>query len=267
MLRQEDAQLGHANFAAYSRESTHWGKGGHFREEAGVLFFATGSWIPVNCNGAFRLDPDVSATEIVPRADDFFARLGRGYCVKVRDTSEDDDLRAACQDAGLVEFRSGGPEMALDTRLSDAPAPPDIDLRLVTTEAEVADFSRVNGEAYSTYGMPPDQIAAIFNCASDLLSCSDLMSVVAYRDGQPVSAAQVFLSHGIAGIYWVGTVEAARGQRLAEMVTRVVGNMAFDRGARLSTLQASPMGEPVYRRMGYVELYRYQDYVRWSAAG
>jgi hypothetical protein len=267
MLQQEAGQLGHANFAAYSRESTRWGQGGQFCDEAGVLVFATGSWIPVNSNGAFRLDPDVAATEVVARADDFFAPLGRGYCVKVRDTSEDDDLRAACQEAGLVEFRSGGPEMALDTRLSPALPSQETDLRLVTTEAQVADFSHVNGEAYSTYGMPPDQVAAMFSRPASLLSCPDLISVVAFRDDQPVSAAQVFLSHGIAGIYWVGTVEAARGQGLAELVTRVVGNMAFDRAARLCTLQASPMGEPVYRRMGYVELYGYQNYVRWSAPG
>jgi hypothetical protein len=267
MLQQEAGHLGHANFAAYSRESTRWGQGGQFRHDAGVLVFATGSWIPINSNGAFRLDPDVGATEVVGRADDFFAPLGRGYCVKVRDTGEDDDLRAACQEAGLVEFLSGGPEMALDTRLSDAPPPPETDLRLVTTETQVADFSHVNGEAYSTYGMPPDQVAAMFSCPGNLLSCPDLISVVAYRDNQPVSAAQVYLSHGIAGIYWVGTVEAVRGQGLAEVVTRAVGNMAFDRGARLCTLQASPMGEPVYRRMGYVELYRYQNFVRWSVPG
>jgi predicted acetyltransferase len=89
---------------------------------------------------------------------------------------------------------------------------------------------------------------------------------VAYRGRHPVSAAQVFLSHGIAGIYWVGTVEAARGEGLAEAVTRAVGNMAFDQGAGLSSLQASRMGEPIYRRMGYVDVYRCEDYVRWSAA-
>jgi hypothetical protein len=243
-----------------------WGEGGDFREEAGVLLFATGSWIPINCNGAFRLDPAVDAKEVVERADDFFGELGRGYCVKVRDTGDDDDLRAACQAAGLEKFRSGGPEMVLDAPLADVSLAPGVELRIVTTEAEVVDFSAVNGEAYTTYGMPPDQVAAVFSRPTNMLACADAISVVAYRDGEAVSAAQVFLSHGIAGVYWVGTVSSARGRGLAEAVTRVVGNMAFDRGARFSTLQASPMGEPVYLRMGYVELYRYEDYVRWPAA-
>ena len=37
-------------------------------------------------------------------------------------------------------------------------------------------------------------------------------SAVAYLDGAPVSVAQILLSHGIAGVYWVGSLEAARGR-------------------------------------------------------
>ena len=57
-------------------------------------------------------------------------------------------------------------------------------------------------------------------------------------------------SHGIAGLYWVGTVEQARRSGLGRAVTAAVTNIAFDRGASLVTLQASVMGEPVYRVHG-----------------
>jgi len=77
-----------------------------------------------------------------------------------------------------------------------------------------------------------------------------------------VAAAQTLLSHGIAGVYWVGTVEGARSRGLGEAVTRAVTNAAFDRGATANSLQASPMGEPIYRRMGYEEIYRYTTYTR-----
>ena len=267
MTDPEMAELGHANLVAFWRESSRWGEEGQVREESGVLVFATGSWIPINCNGVFRLDPGVTAKEAVAQADEFFSQLGRGYSVKIRDSGEDDDLRAACEEAGLVPFGAGGPEMVLEARAIDVAPPPGVELRVVGSESEVGDFALVNGAAYSTYGMPLDQVAAVFSRPASVLSCAELISVVAYRAGQPVSAAQAFLSHGIAGIYWVGTVEAARGQGLGEAVTRAVGNLACDRGARLLSLQASPMGEPIYRRMGYRELYRYENWVRWSATG
>ena len=74
---------------------------------------------------------------------------------------------------------------------------------------------------------------------------------------RPVSVAQILLSHGIAGVYSVGSLEAARGPDRGA-VTRHVTNLGFDLGATNVQLQASPMGEPIYRRMGYEDLYRRQ---------
>ena len=78
-----------------------------------------------------------------------------------------------------------------------------------------------------------------------------IAAVVAYRGDEPVAAAMTLLSHGIAGVYWVATLAAARGQGLADVVTRAVTNRGFELGAAVNTLQASPMGESIYRRMGY----------------
>ena len=43
-------------------------------------------------------------------------------------------------------------------------------------------------------------------------------------------------------------------------------NLAFEHGASSCTLQASPMGEPIYLRLGYETIYRYEEYVRWPEA-
>jgi predicted GNAT family acetyltransferase len=69
------------------------------------------------------------------------------------------------------------------------------------------------------------------------------------------------LSHGIAGIYWVGTVPSARRRGLATLCTQAVGNDAFAQGARRVVLQASAEGEPLYRAMGYREFTRYPWYL------
>jgi predicted GNAT family acetyltransferase len=79
--------------------------------------------------------------------------------------------------------------------------------------------------------------------------------------GQPVAGAMLLASHGIAGIYWVGTLPEARGRGHAETVTRAISEHAFDLGARAVILQASVMGEPVYRRIGYREFTQYTRYL------
>ena len=147
----------------------------------------------------------------------------------------------------------GGPEQA------DVPA------HVTATVADVADFGSVNSQAYATYGMPDDVVSAVISRPDRFLAAPHLISVVAYVDGAPAAAAQTLLSHGIAGVYWVGTVESARGRGLGEAVTRAVTNAAFDNGATANTLQASVMGEPIYRRMGYEEICRYTSMVRFAA--
>lgn len=139
--------------------------------------------------------------------------------------------------------------------------PPGIELRWVHDEAGTADFVAVNDDAYATYGMPRGEIGASIT-EVDRFTEPHVQSVVAYRDGQPLAAAQVVLSHGVAGVYWVGTIESARGAGLGDLVTRAVTNRAFDLGAAAVTLQASSMGEPIYARMGYEVLHRYVGFVR-----
>ena len=56
---------------------------------------------------------------------------------------------------------------------------------------------------------------------------------------------------------------AARGLGLGGLLTTRVTNLAFEHGAASVTLQASPMGEPVYLALGYEPLYHYTEYVRW----
>jgi hypothetical protein len=53
---------------------------------------------------------------------------------------------------------------------------------------------------------------------------------------------------------------------LGALVTTVVTNLAFTRGASSVTLQASPMGAPVYVALGYETLYNFAEHVVWKSA-
>ena len=72
-------------------------------------------------------------------------------------------------------------------------------------------------------------------------------------------------SDGVASLQWVGTVPAARTAGLGALVTVAATNLTFERGASSCSLQASPMGEPVYRGLGYETIYHYAEYVRWPS--
>lgn len=56
----------------------------------------------------------------------------------------------------------------------------------------------------------------------------------------------------------------ARGRGLAELVTHAVTQVGFGLGAELVVLQATPMGEPVYRRMGFEQFQTYRGLVNFG---
>ena len=258
----ELARLGHLNLLEFLRESARWTRHGVIHEANGLLCFAGEGDFPVMVNGAARTDDGVDATASVKAATEFFGALGRGFTVFARDSGADDDLRAAAEATGLSELFAS-PEMICRHRLAEQPPPAGVDVRRVTDTGGVADLAEVNAQAYTVYGMPAEVLREGFGRPEAVLE-PHIAAFVAYLDDEPVSAAMTCVSHGIAGVYWVGTVEGARGQGLGEACTRAATNAGFDLGGRAQSLQASPMGEPIYLRMGYETLYHYRHYVTGS---
>jgi len=258
-----EAALGHRNLIAFNRALARWGSRGVLEEGGGAVLCAGGTWIPVVANGAFRDDDTLRGEELIDRADAFFAGLARGFTVKVRDSGEDDDLRAACAAAGLEPFGEPVPEMIRWAPLPPARPVEGVTLRLVEDEGGLRDFAAVNAEAYGTYGMPAEVFTDLFDQPAELLGDPAAHVVVASRAGVPVATAMTYESDGVASLQWVGTVPSARTGGLGALVTVAATNLAFDRGASSCTLQASPMGAPLYLALGYETIYHYTDHVRW----
>ena len=108
-------------------------------------------------------------------------------------------------------------------------------------------------------------------CAADLFDLPELVLqdmaasiAVARRDDEPIATAMAYESDGVASLQWVGTVPAAAHRRSRRARHRRRDQPGLrGHGASSCSLQASPMGEPVYRRLGYETAYHYSEYVRW----
>ncbi|HJW67941.1 MAG TPA: GNAT family N-acetyltransferase, partial [Candidatus Binatia bacterium] len=234
MTRDELVELSDLNYAEAMRDLSRRA-GGAVLDEDGLLLFTGGHSLPVLANAVMRTERRLDAPEVLARARKFFGARGRGFTVLVR-AHADADLAAAAANAGLLALGEM-PAMVLDHRLAEAVPPRGIDLRRVTTAEDVAAYGQVMGTAYATYGMPEDVLPAMLS-RLETLHAPHIAAFVARVDGEPVAGAMTVVTHGVAGIYWVGTTPGARGRGLAELCTRAAGNAGFDLGGRIASLQA-----------------------------
>ena len=87
---------------------------------------------------------------------------------------------------------------------------------------------------------------------------------IAYQGGDAVGTSALLLHAGVAGIFAVSTITRARGRGIGTALTLVPLLEARRRGYRVGTLQSSPMGFPVYRRLGFQEVCSPIEMYLWS---
>jgi GNAT superfamily N-acetyltransferase len=255
-LAASPLQRSHLNLLDSSRQFFELDPGAAIEAEPGWLFGAGSSTHPVISNGAFRRDDGVDANEFVTRAKEFFAARERGFSIWVRGgQAEDRDLIAAAEAADF-QLVYEMPEMTLVEKLKPPELPSGAELRRLTKVEQASDFWHVAIASYSSIGFPPEVFAGYTNHAG--LLAENVVAFLALLDGEPVGIAMTMVSHGVAGIYWVGSLEQARGKGIGRAVTVAATNAGFDLGADVASLQASPMGKPIYLELGYETAFEYQ---------
>lgn len=220
------------------------------REHQGLLLVSTG--VPFAFfNGAF-VQPGCDAAAVLDRTRSYFTELQLPYLVRV--SPEAPEVAQALLDDGMAE---APPLELMGMAVPDAMPPlPD---GLVVQRADTAEaLGRHAALLAASFQLPVEVMAGFL---SDVpLRDARLLAFNGLLDGGPVAASAVFVEDGVAGIYDVATLPHRRGRGLGEAMTWQAIREGMARGARVAVLQPSPMGRPIYERMGLQVVARWRQF-------
>jgi GNAT superfamily N-acetyltransferase len=125
------------------------------------------------------------------------------------------------------------------------PAVPGLSIRRLAPE-ESAIHAAILAEAFTA----PLELSVELTPPA-LLVPDNVWTLVGILAGQAVTTAFLDLHDGVGHLHNVGTREAYRGRGFGAAISAAATALAFDAGAELVALLATPMGVGVYERIGF----------------
>jgi hypothetical protein len=137
-----------------------------------------------------------------------------------------------------------------------SPPDPDIEVREVVGARQIEEMVRVHDEAF---GEPHGFLGRLMERELELSEAERTQfGVIAYRAGEPVSAARIELNRGteFASLWGGGTIPSRRGIGAYRAIVGWRAAFARQRGYRFLHVDALPTSRPILERIGFVEITR-----------
>ncbi len=145
---------------------------------------------------------------------------------------------------------TAGMGMELSELKDGIDAPPGLEITVVSDERDLRDWSRV--VAVGLFGCAESEVVHFYELMRTLQDCDRLKLYLGRLSGRAAGSVTLFQSlDGVAGIYHVATLPEFRRRGIGRCVTLAPLVKARDAGAKAAILQATTLGEPVYRRLGF----------------
>ena len=155
------------------------------------------------------------------------------------------------------DFEYGGDDIGMAVDLSELPeempAPEGFVIERVRDEAGLAAWIEALGLGFGEGTVEAEWAGEMYR---RLGFEGPWRHYVGMLGGEPVATATSYFGAGVAGIYFVSTVERARRRGIGAGITLAALREARDLGHTVGVLGSSEMGYPVYRRLGFEEYCR-----------
>ncbi|MDA4122727.1 MAG: GNAT family N-acetyltransferase [Thaumarchaeota archaeon] len=231
------------------------GGGGVVEEFPGIKCFRS----PVNYigfNRAFVLDRKGVGVEVLRQLQRFY-REGDAASWTLTVTPDMTDLLDRVMKQLRVAEWQRSPNMILRReKAAFGEAPPELKVEPAKTPAELR-------EAMSIVTAAGNYSPGLFEglATHETLRQPGLTVLVGRVDGKAVATSSANTAHEVAGVHLVATLKEHRGRRYGEAITAAAAKIGFSSGCRMSSLQASNVGYPVYFRLGYRHVFDFHSWV------
>lgn len=249
---RDDAELvvrERESFVACYRALAEAAPGGWVRDDVGTFAFVTGLALPM-FNGCIVTDPN--RTSGVGAALMWLAEHDLPFTLWVPGVVPP-EVGVLAAEHGLVREPQPFPGMVLKPVPASPPLPHGLVIAPGATGRE-SDFARV------VVGLGLGDEAAALLTAPSFAARADVDLFVGYLDGAPVGTSVAISSDHAAGVVNVLTLQEARGRGVGTALTWAAVQAGVARGHDTVVLQATPMGLPVYRSMGFETVVEYAEY-------
>ena len=154
-------------------------------------------------------------------------------------------------------FEYVGDDIGMSVDLSElperVPVPENLVIERVHDEAGLAAWVEALGSGFGEGPVEAEWVGEMYRRLGFEGPWRHYLGILA---GEPVATATSFFGAGVAGIYFVCTVERARRRGIGAAVTLAALREARKMGYGVGVLGSSEMGYPVYRGLGFEEYCR-----------
>jgi GNAT superfamily N-acetyltransferase len=215
---------------------------------------AIGTSIPSELgNILFVMRPPDDAKDLLARARDFFS--GAKPWRVIGNTQSRDALAAAI--GASMKPKPGSPGMLLESIPEPPPSSASLRIERVSNPTQLSEFLKVVSKAER---VPMFVLKRLFPHTP--AETDPVFFFVGYEGEEPAASAVTVVKDGIAVIYTVGVRPRSRRRGYGQAITWAAIQAGRERGCDSSYLQASEMGLPVYKRMGFQVV---SEYPEWHA--